>query len=216
METMEGTNKMLYRLSGVSLLLGGALGALAQLIHPADPQGPADWPQYAQAGQPLHLMLYFAVMLVLLGLPGMYARQSDKTGLAGLAGFLLLFFGLPFVDLIHSVINFSILPSVVAQAPDQAMDVINAAIADPAWAILQSLGFPLLGLGVIITGITTIRARVFPRWTGWLILSPPVVGILSMFLPLPPTVGTSFDGVVLYLALAGFGYGLMTSQRATP
>jgi hypothetical protein len=204
---------MLYRLSGAALLLGGTLGAAGQLFHPADPMGPAMLPQYVQASQPLHLILYFAVMLILVGLPGVYARQSGKTGLLGLVGFLLLFFGLPLTDLIHSVVNFTILPTLVAQAPDQAMPVMMAAIEEPTWAILQMLGFPLLGLGVIVFGIATIRARVFPRWTGWLLLAVPVVGIISKFLPVPPEVGTSFDGVLFYLALVGFGYALIMVDR---
>jgi hypothetical protein len=208
------SSSTLFRLSGAALIVGGALGAVGQLIHPADPEGPAMLASYAQASQPIHLLLFFAVLLVLLGLPGVYARQSDQTGLLGLVGFLLLFFGVPLVDLIHSVVDFAILPALVEQAPDQAMPVITAAFEEPSWAILQMLGFPLLGLGVVVFGIVTIRARVFPRWTGWLLVAVPIVGIISRFLPIPPEVGTSPDGVLFYVALVGFGYALLAGRRA--
>jgi len=208
------SSSTLFRLSGAALVLGGALGAAGQLLHPADPEGPAMLAAYAQASQPIHLMLFFAVMLVLLGLPGVYARQSEQTGLLGLVGFLLLFFGVPLVDLIHSVVDFAILPAVVEQAPDQAMSVVLAAFEDPSWAILQMLGFPLLGLGVIVFGIATIRARVFPRWSGWVLVAVPIVGIISRFLPIPPDVGTSPDGVLFYVALVGLGYALLVHRRA--
>lgn len=214
---MAVTNALLFRLSAVALVVGGLIGAAGQVFHPADPAGPDQLPQYAQASQPLHLLLYFAVMLILLGLPGVYARQSDKAGLLGLVGFLLLFFGLPFTDLLHSVVDFTILPALVAQAPDLAMPVLTAAFEEPSWAVLQMLGFPLLGLGVIVFGIATIRARVFPRWTGWLLLAVPVVGIVGRFVPIPPDIGTSPDGALFYLALVGLGYALiMVDRRAAP
>jgi hypothetical protein len=43
---------------------------------------------------PVHLALYAAVILIALGLPGLYARQAERARVVGLIGTVLLFFGL--------------------------------------------------------------------------------------------------------------------------
>jgi hypothetical protein len=183
MKTVEATTKMLYRLSGMVLLLGGGIGVAGQIFHPADPETSAMLAQYVPAAQTIHLLLFFAVMLILLGLPGVYARQSDKVGVPGLVGFLLLFFGLSLVDLIHSVVDFTVLPALMAQAPEQAMPVMMFAFEVPSWAILQMLGFPVLGLGVILFAAMTIQARVLSPWPAWLLAMTSAVGAIVTFSP---------------------------------
>lgn len=210
---MNTTNNMQNRLSGVALILGGALGAFGQMFHPADPETAAALPHYAQAGMPIHLLLYFAVMSILLGLPALHARQSDKTGILGLVGFVLLFFGLPLVDLIHSVVFANMLETLVAgTSPDQALSLLTTAFSTQPWATLEMLGNPLLALGVLLFGIATIRARVFPNWTGWLLIGALVVNFIANFLP--QLGGASYGGIALYLSLAAFGYALWSGQEA--
>src|SRR5689334_22898103 len=80
----------LYRLSGISLFWGGGLIAFGYIFHPAD--NPAYLATLAMIL--VHLMIFFGVFLLLLGWIGMYARQSSRAGIWGLAGMLLLFFGL--------------------------------------------------------------------------------------------------------------------------
>lgn len=210
---MNTTNHIQNRLSGLALILGGAIGAYGQMFHPADPETAADLPRYVQDGTSIHRALYFAVMLILLGLPALHARQSKKTGILGLAGFVLLFFGLPLVDLIHSVVFANVLPTLVAEtSPDQAMSVLVAAFSAPPWAILEMLGRPLLALGVLLFSIATIRARVFPSWNGWLLIGALVLNFIANFLP--QVGGASYGGIALYLSLAGFGYALLGGQEA--
>ena len=216
MDTTESVDKMLYRLSGLALILGGVMGMLGQYFHPGDPQSPADLPQYARQGLPVHTALYFVVMLILLGLPALYIRQRDKVGVMGLVGFLLLFFGLPLVDLVHSVIMANILPTLVADSPGHANTLLGAAFGTPPWSILEILGIPLTVLGIIVFNIVTIRARVLPAWPAWLMLGALLVRIIYTVIPILPEVGGSFNGILLYLAFAGFGYGLFTDQRSSP
>ena len=212
---MNTTNNMQNRLSGLALILGSALGMYAQLFHPADPETAADLPRYAQAGMPIHLLLYFGVMLILLGLPALHARQSDKTGALGLAGFLLLFFGLPLVDLIHSVVFANVLETLVAgTSPDQALALLTTAFSTQPWVTLEMLGNPLLGLGILLFGIATIRARVFPSWNGWLLIGALILNFGANFLP--QVGGASYGGIALYLSMVGFGYALLSGQQTVP
>jgi hypothetical protein len=214
MKTIESTNKMLFQLSGLALVLGGAIGATGQYFHPGDPQGPADLVQYVKQGTPVHTALYFAVMLVLLGLPAVYIRQRDKVGISGLEGFLLLFFGLPMVDLVHSVSLFGIVPTLVADSPERAWPLMAAAIESPPWVILEILGFPLAVLGILFFNIPTIRARVLPSWPAWLMLAALLVRVIYTIVPTLPEVGGSLNGILFYLAFAAYGYTLIMDQRA--
>src|SRR5512138_3210082 len=80
----------LIRWSGLSLLLGGVAFAVHLLTHP-----PGETAQYAfyPLWVPSHLIGGIASILILLGLVGLYVRQSEKVGLLGLIGFILAFVG---------------------------------------------------------------------------------------------------------------------------
>lgn len=211
MKTLGITNKKLYRLGGTAMLLGGLLGALGQAVHPADPEGPAALAEYARAAQPVHLLLYFAIMLILLGLPAVYARQSHKAGLLGLAGFVLMFIGLPLMDLVHSVLDFMLLPALVARVPDQIMPIFMFAGEDPVAAAMTNVAPPILLLGAILLAISTLRARVLSPWPAWLLLLA-MAGVIATQLLNLPNPGVDPSAVLFYLALAGFGGTLLLDK----
>src|SRR5262249_61002970 len=75
------------RWSGVVLLVGAALlgaGIVSAALHPAADQSLA----------PLtSVLLLFSCLLLLLALPGKYAKQANATGGLGLAGHVLLQIG---------------------------------------------------------------------------------------------------------------------------
>jgi hypothetical protein len=54
--------------------------------------------QFVRANVPNHWLL-IAVLAMTPGLIGVYVRQHEKLGSVGLIGFLLLFFGLPLLEL---------------------------------------------------------------------------------------------------------------------
>jgi len=74
-------------------LLAGILFALAAFIHPAG-ETLADFlsPNWVTA----HLLGWVSLILMQLGLMGLYARQVEKTGWLGLVGFILAFIGTAF------------------------------------------------------------------------------------------------------------------------
>lgn len=206
------TTQTLYRLGGVAVLVGGVLGALSEALHPADPAGPATLVDYARAAQSVHLLMFVGVIVLLLGLPAVYARQSQQTGILGLAGFVLLFWGLLLLALPHSVIDFALLPTLVAQVPDQVMPIFMAQGADPIAAFMAMIAEPTLVIGVFVWAFATLRARVFPRWPACLLLVAIVMNILWNFLSLFPALGWEPGPVLFYLALASFGLPLLTDK----
>ena len=72
----------LIRLSGLSLLVSGLLAIIIHLVALLNPQVIDP-----QADDPLTLPAYLvastAVLLLLLGLPGLYARQAARAGVMG-------------------------------------------------------------------------------------------------------------------------------------
>jgi hypothetical protein len=103
----------LFRLNGISLLLGGLLGAIAVALHPVEMTDPTS--------VPVHLALYAAVMLVALGLPGLYARHAARTGPLTLIGTVAVFLGLVFADPIHSVLAMTGIPVFAADPATRAL-----------------------------------------------------------------------------------------------
>jgi hypothetical protein len=69
-------------------------------------------------------------------------------------------------------------------------------------------------VGPVLLGIATLRANVFPRWTGWLLIAVPVLLLIGFFLSLPGPLA-QLDAVVLNLSLAGMGFSLLSRKEAT-
>jgi hypothetical protein len=93
----------LYRASGLALLLGAVLFiiglALAFVFNTATPLG------LAMAG-----VWTSGLVLLLLGLPGIVARQASPAGWLGLVGFILTFSGAFLTVSYFAVIYLAILP----------------------------------------------------------------------------------------------------------
>jgi hypothetical protein len=89
----------MLRLAGLAAMVGGAIWALAslqQFLNLASPDllntdGPPRGPRDVVFAR--YVLQPFGVALLALGLVGLYARQARATGIPGLIGFLLAFFG---------------------------------------------------------------------------------------------------------------------------
>src|SRR3712207_7465255 len=85
----------LIRWSGLAAMAAGALLAVAALLDLAyfDPE--RRFSEVVQTGSYLfqQALYLLGVMLLLVGLVGLYARQSQAAGAVGLVGFLIAFAG---------------------------------------------------------------------------------------------------------------------------
>jgi hypothetical protein len=203
-------------LGGVAVLVGGLCGALSEALHPADPVGPAALIDYARAAQSVHVLMFVGVIVLLLGLPAVYVRQSLKAGILGLVAFVLLFFGLTLLALPHSVIDFALLPTLVRQVPNQVFAIMMAEGDDPIAALLWMTAEPTVVIGALLWAYSTIRARVLSAWPAWLLVGGIVLNLLWSLLSFLPDVGWEPGPVLFYLALAGFGVVLLMDQRTIP
>lgn len=200
----------LIRWSGLISVIAGMLFAVAALIHPAGEDLAAySSPNWVTA----HLLGWVSVMLMQLGLVGLYARQMERMAWLGLVGFVLAFIGTAFAGAIQFMVA-TVIPVVAAKATA----IFPRVRRPPTFAVpLLALGF---GLGYVLFGIATIRAGVLPRWSG-LLLSIGV--LLFMFAEvsreasllsgmLPHVIGDS-GAAVLGLGLAWMGYALWSEKR---
>ena len=87
-----------------------------------------------------------------------------------------------------------------------------ATISPPAWMPFFLMSLVGQFLGILLLAIATLRARVFPRWTAWLLIATLVVGVVS-FVPFFPEPLGNIAAEFGYLAMAGFGYVLLSPGR---
>ena len=204
------STKDLSRWSGIACILAGLLTVLTTLVHPSR-ETPEIMLEQELRLVTAHWLSTFFCGLLLLGLPGLYAAQSERAGRFGLVSFLWLFFGTLFLGV--SGISGFIAPVLAAQAPAM-LDAINAYPSVVALNWLWIVGF---FLGSILFGIATLRARVLPRQAGILmIIGSPlqlVGGVLSQFVFEPLFIVVILGALALGLGLAWAGYSLWSYKE---
>jgi len=134
--------------------------------------------------------LLLSSILLLLSLPAMYAKQATAAGWLGLTG--------------HGLLQTGILLLVILATTPILYPSLKAAPGENL--VVFCLGLQLT-LGLLLTGIATIRAGVFPRLTGILLLAATVGFFFDFFVaeflpPLAGQMGSAIFGIILALALA--------------
>jgi hypothetical protein len=152
----------LLRWCGIALVPAGVLIAVATLLHPS--RETATTIIASEAGLiAAHFLYTLAWLLVLLGLPGLYASQRGSMGRLGLAGFLVAFSG---TYLIAVGGNFGFFAPVLAKDAPAVLDAIAQ-----YWpvAVLNGLAAIAFMIGYILFGIAMIRTATLSRWAGILV-----------------------------------------------
>lgn len=173
----------LFRISGWFLLFGGLLMAVTNFHLPMSSVVAA-------------LINLLGGVLLLLGLPALYARQATQVRWIGLVGLVIIWLD----TLIFPVLQGGIGGLVPGLTPPDFLYIIG----------------PLTIIGTLLFGIMTIRARVFPRWLGFCLFVGYMLGIIGFifFDKSAPFIGLL--GIVLYwLSLSAFGVALLLSERST-
>jgi hypothetical protein len=109
-------------------------------------------------------------MLLVLGLPAWYAVQAHRAGKLGAVAFVMMLVGLAGLEIATNALYGYVAPALYSRpgnadlAKEGALDTISAGFV--AYAAVTML---LETLGMLLFGVAMIRARVFPRWVGWVI-----------------------------------------------
>jgi hypothetical protein len=183
------------RLGGIALIVGAAPLGAAIILASFVPMVNRPFPQH------ISLLFLLAAILLLLSLPTMYARQAQAAGWLGLTG--------------HTLLQTGILLLVLVAAPPLLYPSRNLILSDNILFFLLGIA---LTLGLLLTGIATIRAGVYPRGAGIMLLAATVGFFFDFFVAeyLPRVVGqigSAFFGALLGLALAWIGVALLMSKR---
>ncbi|HLZ59324.1 MAG TPA: hypothetical protein VKR06_20465 [Ktedonosporobacter sp.] len=198
------SSSTLYRLSGISLIWGGGFIALGYALHPAG-DNPKDLANPLQI--PVHLMIFFGIFLLLLGLIGLYARQSSRVGILGLAGLLLLFFALPMIEMPHTVAGFGLFPVLATKVPPQeALTLINSIFDSTPLGIMSAISVPMAVLGTLISGIVTFRAHFLSRGIAMAFFSIIGIEILSLIPGVSDVMILLKFPAEIYLCFAAVGF----------
>jgi hypothetical protein len=152
-----------------------------------------------------------SILLLLWGLIGIYGPQSRSAGTFGLWAFVVVFFGTALI-VANAWAEVFVYPTLAQVAPNEWSGSILE--VSPYLSLGLTLSFPLFGIGLILFGVATFMAGVYPRWAAvLLIVSIPV----TMFLD--PTAGTfqeSIGQILWGLAVSALGWYALRTPRPVP
>lgn len=193
------SSSSLIRWSGLAAILGVALLLISDLlsltVFSGDPVEMVTTGAYLVDGSARVL----AGVLLLLGLVGLYARQSEASGALGLVAFLVAFAGTSMI-LGTWWTNAFVAPSLATEAP-AFLEAGPTGVMGGAYTVSFALG----AVGWLLFGLVSFRVRVYPRAAVVVLM----VGAVLSFAPLPAS------GVVLVVAIAWLGLVLFSRKEAS-
>lgn len=209
----------LFRLSGLMLLIALPLQIVGFVLHPPSEEiVDVLKPMYGTA----HLILLISWIFALLGLPGLYARQAHRAGMLGLVGIVLTMIAAAYH--VYLLLYEAFATTVLARQPNAEVLLGTAGLGHGAAEAMGALAaLPLVSLLAFpLLGIATVRARILPRWAGWLQIASVPAFFLGMFVVSPDapgplgTMGTTPIAWLYYLLFIGYGfagYALWTENQ---
>src|ERR1041384_2003329 len=204
------TVSTLMRLAGLSAMLAGLCFIVIGMFHPVNvPESvtTATWVN-------VHIFATALGFFGLFGIAGLYARQAEKSGWLGLAGFLLFTVWMTMVSGFSFVEAF-ILPRLATASPAFGAGFLAMFSGGPSeidlgiLPTLWNISGPMYILGPLLFGIATFRARVLPRWAGALL------ALNILWVPLGAVVPPEYQPKILIpigLALVWLGYALFSER----
>ena len=206
------TTSNVIRAAGVSALLAGICYVLVGIFHPPNIASSVTSTRWVI----VHVLACATCFFGLFGMTGLYARQVEKSGRLGLAGYVLFSLWLVLI-MGFSFVEAFVLPRLATSDPSyvegwMGMLVGPASKVDlGALPTLWTLTAPVYILGGLFFGIATFRAGVLPRGAGVLLalgtLLAPVAALL-------PNATQPKIAVPVGVALGWLGYGLWSEGRA--
>lgn len=182
--------ELLLKLGGFSLIIGGCLTTAGWICFAIlDPSH-----QHYQKRQwlPLNMLIISGGLLMSLGLSGFYFHQASEAGVGGLIGFILLFVGLVLSHLVVHSIETACMPNI-----------------PPMIRRFISIAAPSLFSGILITGISTWKAEIYPSFFAVFLIITALAGILTIIRGVPPWLGRNLASSFFPISMIWSGFLLI-------
>lgn len=176
-----------FRFSGWIFLLSGLIITVVQFIHLEDvPASVAELSYFVPTAVWTHVALFIAVTMPLMGLPGLYLRQSKGLRWWGWLSFVMIFIVFMF-DTTHAVLQIYQYPVLFDNITTEEQlkatsDLVMKIQMSEGWPgyYMMKLLFPVMLIALPLMGIAMLRARILSKW-------PAIVHILLFALLIVPT-----------------------------
>jgi hypothetical protein len=205
------TISTLMRLAGLSAMMAGLCFIVIGMFHPVNVPASVTTATWVN----VHIFATALGFFGLFGMAGLYARQAEKSGWLGLAGFLLFSVWMTLVTGFSFVEAF-ILPRLATESPAFVAGILGMFSSIPSeidlgvLPALWNISGPLYIFGPLLFGIATFRAGVLPRWAGALLVLGAV--LIPVGAVVPPELQPKIM-IPVGLALAWMGYALFSERR---
>ena len=151
---------------------------------------------------PVHVVWLVSIVMILLGLVGLYVRYADLMGSVGLAAFLVAFVGTTLL-VAGSFIDAFVLPVLALEFPE-AFETPPVPLS-----IALSLTYLLFALGYVLLGTALLRSGVAARWAGLML----AVGAPLFAVGVATVQPLAVLGAVLFgVSWAWQGYAIVSGQ----
>ena len=175
------TNAQLLRASGVALLTGAVCFIVHIVLRSAITAAAGGVAvTFAKDGLwvPVNALGLIGALLVLVGMPAMYARMASSSGLIGLIGVLLIALGWLFFGLFLTFYSLVVLPWLADNAP-LLVDGLNQ---HPPMLVAYIAALLAEVVGLVLFAIPFLRASVHSRWVGYVLLASAFMTIGGIFI----------------------------------
>ena len=158
------TVEALIRLAGLAAVLAGVCFIVVGLFHPVNEPSAVTTATWAN----VHIFAIAMSLFGMIGMAGLYARQAEKIGWLGLAGYGLFSLWLALV-MSFSLVEAFVLPGLATESPAYVAAFLGmfsgatSAIDLGAMPTLWKLSGAMFILGPLLFGIATFRAGILPR-----------------------------------------------------
>lgn len=204
-----------FRLAGLALTCGGLTAGTCHLFSFESSSNLSYLAQYASFGEPVHLLLFVSLIVVLLGWFEQYSLQASHSGIMGFAAFVCLFLGILCGDLLHCILEFSVFPVLGSMVPYALPGIAEATYHSAALGNLIWVGQCLMCIGSAAAATSICRNQHLPLWTSApLALSATLLG-LGLFPQLAPAI-RSASMSTFYISVAVMGVSVLSAAPANP
>jgi len=145
-------------------------------------------------------LILTAHVVLVFGLVALYAAQVEQSGLLGGLGMVLSVVG-------TTLVSGAVLVEIAGASGAEVENVLGAGLP----GALALLGGLALLIGLILFGAATMRAGVFPRWAGLLLIVGDAVFGLGSFAGSAATIFEIVGALITCVALLWLGLSLLSS-----